>query len=249
MDALKSARNLLALAARSTNTQEAENAYAAAQRLMFKHGLSLADVNVQAPDAADSELGYEAVFAMENGKMPAWISQLAHVICKANRCKATTSRRRSGGGYCEIRVWGPRATLAEIRNMFDHVRRQVDHAAERDPRSVGKAGKRAFRLGAVARIGERLQTALSEAVQEAQNAVLALPADKRPAASTALQVYATLPARIDAFYTAFNTEQDITLRKPTRVAPLRSATDYERGRVYGDGVGMSARKALPEGRS
>lgn len=239
-DLKKRLAHLLTLAANAGTEGEAAAAYAAAQRLMTAHQLQPEDA-AQAP-----EFAREILYVAEGAYLPSWTMSLATALASANKCNAVHADvPRDGRKAPGIAVYGLASTLAEVRHMFDHIRAQVDRLADACKAARGKAGKRAFREGAVECIGDRLDAAARETEAEAQARAQALPeGPARTLAETALAVYRSLPERIVDFRKAWLDAHGMRNTRRPGAAPTLDDAAREAGYEAGRRVAFTGNRAL-----
>lgn len=245
-DLKKRLAHLLTLAANAGTEGEAAAAYAAAQKLMTAHQLSPED------GATTPEFDREILYVAEGAYLPSWLMELAKALASANKCQVAHAGAGTAGnpGDCPgIAVYGQPAVLAEIRHMFDHIRAQVDRLADTCKAAKGKAGKRAFRAGAVECIGDRLDAAAREAEAEAQARAEALPPGPvRELAEAALVLYRSLPDKVRDWRNEWLAARAM---KPTTRRGARPTVDdqaREAGYAAGQRVAFTGRRALGVGR-
>lgn len=221
-------QKLLALT-QSSNVNEAAAAMAAAQALMTKHELELADIEAATPgahsdDTVDTDLFREKTFI-------SWKYHLADHLARANGCRVyyTTMIQRASGKQVGVvtHYVGSAAGLATIKYMYAYLVREIDRlAGEARGPGVDRAYLRSFRLGASLAIGQRLLEASKQA--------------KVGASGTALAVVDKKAERAQAVI-------DAKALKERGTTSVRDASAFSHGRQASESVNISTGPGLGRG--
>lgn len=167
---------LLALST-SSNEHEAASAAAKAQQLMFRHNLSLAQL--QAGRLHDRDEYTERV--VELGALHSWRRALIHVLAEHNFCKALAFV-----GTPRVAIIGEPHNIALVEQLYAYLLRELLrladtgwHQAKRRARDTARQWKHGFQHGAVEVIAERLAEQREEdaAATEASRALVLLKDD------------------------------------------------------------------------
>jgi hypothetical protein len=245
---LERVRKLLALAD-SANEHEASNAAAAAQRMISRHRLELADLELAADESP--RLERQEMDAPE-GRCRAWRELLAGAVAEANGCFSYVRRKRVGVPSVvrsQRMLLGSADNVSAAHYLYCYLCREIERLTKAAVRhrfsAAGVAaagchaeGKRAwsesFRLGAASAIAERVKAA-AECVTTIEGT------------STALAVIAREAEALRAEIEAMNPEP----------APQLETTSeaYNQGRTAGETVELTIEVAqleepaneLPEG--
>jgi hypothetical protein len=173
---LDTIRQLQELRDRTTHEGEAMAAAAQIQRLLLKHNLSEADVEVHLRSDEDPLGQEEEDIIGKSGKhvkmMPAWISQLMSVVARATLTSSTyLSGRWSHGARGTF--YGRLSNVQVARYLFQYLIRAIrdverqarDEILERWDELPGRAYWSSFKRGVVARISIRLREERQEMEQ------------------------------------------------------------------------------------
>jgi hypothetical protein len=156
---LEQVRKLLELA-KSDNVNEAGNAAAQAQRLMSRHAITEAMIDVgQDEDEKAEPITSDVMHAHESQNLPTWKGQLGVVMAECNQCKCY----RSGS---ELRIIGRPSDANTVRYLFSYVAREIDRLTKQESDARGGPGRtwcNNFRLGAVDAVNKRLREAHRDA--------------------------------------------------------------------------------------
>lgn len=154
---LDQVRKLLELSKDNANVNEASAAAAQAQRLMSKHSITEAMLDVS-PDE-DEDIEVDTLHKHGSNSLPSWKGQLGVVMAEVNQCVCY----RSGS---ELRIIGRPSDANTVRYLFSYVVREVDRLTKQESNLRGNPGRtwcNNFRLGAVTEINRRLREAEKEA--------------------------------------------------------------------------------------
>lgn len=162
---------LLKLAERNANVNESASAASAAQALLSKHRLTVADLDAatntkESPGVADAPL-------ITGNRISQWKSDLASAVCSANGCKLYIHKVYAKTGMGEIRtrmeydvnvkLIGRPTDIAVVRYFYAYLEREIERlsaVAVAGGGITGKSGTNSFKIGAVVAISQRLREAV-----------------------------------------------------------------------------------------
>jgi hypothetical protein len=166
---------LKGLAERPGTPEEAAAALAAIQRLMLKHNLDMAQVDLA---GRTDQRGFEKE-SFNLGAAMNWRRNLINALCKYTFCDAVFPPRGSG-----VFLIGERHNIEVVKGMYEYLVNEVMRLADLGWSQVSpeermfarpRAWKNAFRLGAGTTLGNRLKEQFEEQkAAEDQSAVNAL---------------------------------------------------------------------------
>ena len=252
-------RKLLALADNNPSVEEAANAFAAAQRLATLHALDLDDLATGdehgTADAMPEPREVEKVQQrriVRWKKVVLWQLRIIGSLARSNGCKHFYS-----SGYGGVTVYGQPSDIATVQYLYDMIAAQLDkltrtavrhygitlkasydnvrdavEMGEDTPRSYG----RAFRLGAVGTISNRLRTQRDE-IRETRTAIeaarqLALAGGNAAPAQAALVRTNGALARVER-------AEEYVGRVREEVTKFESGLGLGSGRGFSEGGGSS----------
>ena len=161
-------RKLLALAD-SPNENEAAAAAEKAQALMLRYGIEMATI---------AALGGERLAVDEHvvdGKVDPWRRMLAAAVACAAGGRVVWAPGGNGRSQGKIFFYGPAGAVGGIVELYRYVEAQLvvisaaATAARRERRVHGRTWRNSFLLGAVGRVGQRLDARRAEAAEVAEN--------------------------------------------------------------------------------
>ena len=160
-------RKLLALAD-SPNENEAAAAAEKAQALMLRHGIELATV------AASSGKRLAVDEHVVDGKVDPWRRMLAAAVARSagGRVVWAPDGSRSQG---KIFFYGPAGAVGGIVELYRYLEAQLvvisasATARRRERRVHGRTWRNSFLLGAVGRLGQRLEARRAETAEAGEN--------------------------------------------------------------------------------
>lgn len=243
---------LLRLAEQKDSAEEAAVAYAQAQRLATLHGLNLADVALSQAESEQSvPLVVNAIEQLELEqwrKGVAWKVKLCDALVNANKCKAFYSSAR-------LVAYGQPADLHTVAVLYRSIGEQSERLAKAALRSYtgtssgARTYGRAFRIGAVAEIRQRLPKP-EDLVRERETLVnerrqLAVANDDTAAladATTALVHVCAAQQHLDQVKAALDTYAKDVLNLSGRGASFAGADSrgYYDGRNAAKAINISA---------
>lgn len=251
-DILNRIRKLVELSKNNTSPEEAANAAARAQELMFKYQIGEADLDVGSTEREVEPVVDEIVHA-EKGRRDAWKASLANGIAKAFGARVYTVT----GGTCDFHCVGLKSVTQTVQYMFGYLVLEVDRLADegwtQEPNRAhhnGRTWKNNFRLGAVAIIVSRLKEQRAQQERQVED-LLAVAKEFGDAAtgskSTALALYKTDQERQAEGYEEIKKKQGL---RPMKSKYTYNPNAYQRGRSAGESVSLTARGAgLPGAKS
>jgi len=159
-------RKLLALAD-SPNENEAAAAAEKAQALMLRYGIEMAAVAVSGGErlAVDEHV--------VDGKVDPWRRMLAAAVARSAGGEIVWAP--DGRGQGKIFFYGPSGTVGGIVELFRYLEAQLvvisaaATAARRQRRVHGRTWRNSFLLGAVGRIGQRLDARRAQTAEAGEN--------------------------------------------------------------------------------
>jgi len=218
---LQKVRRLRALAT-SSNVHEAAAAAAAADRLIQEHRLSEAEL--ESAGGPCEAIGEDATpletFA---GRVTQWKSLLGNVLAKHYGCASYLDQH---GCTTTVRIIGRPSDIVAVRDMYAWLTLEIERLAAANAR--GRAGKNAYRLGAVMGISRGLRQSRATT-----------PETKAPAGSTAMVLEART-AEADRWMTAAH-----KLGASTSKLSVSDLASFSRGRADGANIHLGA--SLPTG--
>ena len=164
---------LLALST-SSNEHEAAAAAAKAQELMFRHNLSVAQLQAGQTGSRDDYV----TRVVELGALNSWRRSLIHVLAEHNFCKAVAFV-----GTPRVAIVGEPHNIALVEQLYAYLLRELLRLADagwlrakRRARDTARQWKHGFQHGAVAAIAERLaeQRQQDETESEASQALVVM---------------------------------------------------------------------------
>jgi len=161
---LSKVQRLLALS-KSSNEHEAAAALAQAQRLMARHKLTQAMIEVTSdePEAPAEPVHRKHEPLHKSTKKVTWKGRLAASLARAN---GAYMYYRGG----DIVLVGRDSDVATVRYLFTWCVRQVDRITREECEGESRSYRNSFRHGVVRTISDRLHREAAEARQEARAA-------------------------------------------------------------------------------
>jgi hypothetical protein len=234
-------RKLIELSKHNNSPEEAAQAAAMAQDLMFKYQIGEADIDVSTGERETEEVVDTDVHVEQKGVRDAWKASLANGLAKSFGSKVYTWRT---GTTCEYRCVGLKSVTQTVAYMFGYLSLEVERLANEAwnrEKNLGaydtaRTWKNSFRLGAVATIVARLneQRKAQEAEVDAMIAEAKVRADRSK--GTALALYKTDQERQDEGYKKVAKERKL---RTARTSYTHSHSAYERGQNAGQKVALS----------
>jgi hypothetical protein len=155
-------RKLLALAD-SPNENEAAAAAEKAQALMLRYGIEMASIAVS---------GGEHVL---DGKVDRWRRMLAAAVARSAGGRVVWAPDGYGRGQGKIFFYGPAGVVGGIVGLYRYLEAQLvvisaaATAGRRERRVHGRTWRNSFLLGAVGRVGQRLDARRAETAATGEN--------------------------------------------------------------------------------
>ena len=232
-DALRKIRNLLKLAA-SADANEAAAAAGRAQRLMDQYQIDQAMAELDAPDEAPDEEAVACADPLAVDVSATWKKCLAGAVATANGCKVLNASGR-------LLIFGKPTDILTTRYLYSFLAREIDRLCDLECAGCGRTYRNNYRMGAQARIGERLKEQRAELERELRH--------KAGANVTALvRTNDALARRKGDLQRA---DRLMRSQYATRSSTVRFRGNQEaraRGRAAGGRIGLSSRGGLGAGR-
>lgn len=233
-------RKLIELSKNNNSPEEAAQAAARAQELMFKYSIGEADLDVTRNDEPEEVVDQTA--HTEDGKIrrDVWKGVLVNTLARAFGCKsyrftdyATKSNR--------LQVVGVQSAVQTVSYLFGYLVLEINRLADEAYKEHGRGQsprtyRNSFRMGAINTIGARL----AEQIQAQQVVVRAKQAEAP--ASTALALYKSAQERTEEEYSVIRKRLGLRAGKRTRYTQHLNA--YQRGRAAGEGLSLGGGKGL-----
>ena len=233
---LDKVKKLLRLAERTNNEGEAAAAAGAAQRLIERHRLDVASLDLSEAHEAPVEAPEQTVLDGAEGRRNkcAWRGSLASGIARANACRVYWTGPR-------LQIVGAPSDTATVRYLYAYLTREIDRLA--DTKSGGKAWVHAWRMGAVATVSQRLREARESVRREARAEA---QASGGTGGAAIVRVDAAL-ARVDKAESAVEAVMAAMKLRKGKPAAVRAWGAYEQGRADGANIRIAAGAALGAG--
>lgn len=161
--------------AESSNEHEAELAAQRAGEMMAKHQLDSADIEAHVAGAQKPKVERGRIDAEESeplSRIENWHKALLSSLADVLGAKAFFNGR---GKYAEFRIIGPADSVSTGRYLYLHLSKQVSRLsrdAQRRHLEGSNAWRRAYSLGMVARLWERLKAGRAAALKVATTTAL-----------------------------------------------------------------------------
>jgi len=150
-DILRKVRGLLKLG-ESDNPHEAASATAQAARLMEKHAIKAAALELDESQPIEAEPVQDFEEPITHGrKVASWMYRLAVAITKANGCFVW---QQTGG---KLRIAGTPTGADNVRYLFAYCSREIDRITRQNCRGEGRTYANNYRIGCVAAIAEAIE--------------------------------------------------------------------------------------------
>ena len=229
-------KKLIALSKRNDSPEEAAQAAAHAQDLMFKYQIGETDLDVGDTDERTSEEIVNTPIQTSDAKRAIWKSSLAHAVANGFGCEMYFSRNVNGTTF---HIFGTESAVQTVHYMYGYLSLEITRLSEREWNAHGKetgengkTWKNSFRLAAVT----ELRTRLMETRREQRVKVATAPT------STAIALYKTDEERVTNEWKAASKRLGI---HSVSTAPTRhSYSAYDRGRSAGRKIGLSSGKGI-----
>jgi hypothetical protein len=240
-DIISRIRKLIELSKNNSSAEEAAQAAARAQELMFKYQIGEADLDVSFSEREVEEVMDTDVHVEKKGKLDMWKASLANGI--ANSFGARVYIWRSTND-CKYRIVALKSVAQTVSYMFGYlaleINRLADEAWKREksnyPMISARTWKNSFRLGAVATIVKRLNE--QRMAQERVVKEMMTKEREEVKTSTALALYKTDQERQEEAYQ--KVERERKLRKVVSNA-RHNYSAFDRGREAGSSVALGAK--------
>lgn len=153
-------KKLLALADTRTNTNpnEAAQAAAKAQELLFKHNLSMLSIDGLQDQDSEAILKEEWVAPDVNRTSLGWAGPLLNIICKTNFCRVI----RLSSGSAKYALIGKPSNIQVSQYLFTYLKGEIDRLGKQTVKSEGIITKKAswvkdFSYGAMSSVIAKLK--------------------------------------------------------------------------------------------
>lgn len=216
-------QKLLRLAT-SSNVHEAATAAAHARLLMERHRIEMAALQDEEPELTAHRAEPLWVFR----RPPRWRIELACSIARTGGCRVYL---RCAGSQVEAILVGSSSDASDVRLLDSHLSAKITKLCKLRGRGQGRHWSHAFRLGAVATIGERLASARRQAQMDATAS--APSAAALCTVSKALARLQALDGRVDQWMA-----NNLTLRVKRPRHVRADARAYAQGRVAGAAIAL-----------
>lgn len=147
-------KKLLALHNNNSNLNEATNAYKLAQKILSEHRLSIADIESNNTSIKE-DISLSSCALYKGKRRITWKVNLASIVARNNGCDVILF----GGN---IRLVGRDSDFAIVTWLYNSIATQIEYMAKQSCEGMGKGYSNDFKLGAVSRVGERLDEASRE---------------------------------------------------------------------------------------
>ncbi|KKN19844.1 hypothetical protein LCGC14_0941700 [marine sediment metagenome] len=170
---LTKVKDLLALSSGNSNLNESASAYKAAQRLLTRHKLNMADVYASAERVVREPIikCNEPLYAGK--RMITWKGSLAKGICDANSCGCYWNNIYTESVWLQHLVLvGRQSDIDTVRYLYTIISAQIEAmcvVAMFQNGGGGKTFSNNFKLGTVNTVAKRLNEAVQEIVDEYVN--------------------------------------------------------------------------------
>ena len=211
----------------SSNANEASNAMAAAQAMMDKYRISMAELEEKTGEKKEKPIRDAEPF-FEGARITSWRKYLIGYITKFNDCAYYHS---SGYRNTTYYVFGRESDLATARYMFAFAESEIARLCKLHCKGKGHVYADMWCTGAVAGINEQLKAARTVTQAAVTTTAMVLLNERQAESRTAM--YEMVPG----------------LRPSTFVSHSRGSADaYNHGKVIGrECINMGTNQALPSG--
>ena len=162
-------QNLLNLSKNNINLNESAAAYKAAQKLLTRHKLTLADIQLKESKHSNEPIEISDIPLYTGKRAITWKGCLADRIATANGCGVWWSKQWNNGWVNHLKIMGTASDIAICTWLFNNCVFQIENmckvALAANP-GGGKTFSNNFKIGAVDAIAERLTEAKQEVEKE-----------------------------------------------------------------------------------
>lgn len=243
MDILDKIKRLLALAG-SDNVHEAALAAKTAQKLMARHNIEAAMLEVDSESESQEQIG-EEVFAGVSGKrLSTWKTALCATVARVNGCSAYS--QWFAGDQRMVFVGTP-SDSKTARYMSAWLIAEIDRLTKLERAKRGPQGRsyyNSFRLGAAHEIARRLKEAHRDAAEESRE--MARAADRVQGTSTQLVKVEAALVRVEDKLTR---AQDFMKRKHPDMESRAASRARINGNAFAEGKRAGGSVSLTHGRA
>lgn len=236
-------RKLLALAGDSAaSEQEAANAAAAAQRLLTRHQIDVAMLDVEG-DSSPEFINVDVRPVDTTKRTVAWRWTLSEGICKLNGCRSYWHGNRDVTTQAvsnELRIVGKPSRVTAVRYMYGYLAPEVERLGAAAALGKGRSYGHAWRMGCVNRLIERLNESARESAKAAKQEALG-------AGTSLARIESALARSADEGREVdhWNTKH-MKLRSMSG-SPLREPGGFDAGRAAAEKIRLGGHAALGAG--
>jgi hypothetical protein len=237
-------RKFLALAANNNSPEEAAQAAARAQELMFQYQIGEADLDMGEAKREVEEVVNESVHDAGRQR-EVWKAALANSIAKSFGCVLYTDQT---GDKTKYQVVGLKSVVQTVGYMFSYLSNEISRLADAawaqekgSSLHSARTWKNSFRLGAVNTVYKRLKEQQGHQEQKVAAMVQAAKAAPTASKSTALALYKSDQERVADTYQELRKSKRLRTKRSTY---RHSASAYERGQAAGNSLGLGGGKGL-----
>lgn len=156
---LQRVKNLLNITTESGASEgEALNAFAAAQKLISRHHLDIADINKISKEKV--VITHIVIFPTGKSRIM-WKEKILVTLVNVNNCYCVVRDRKPTNHT----IFGPEENLKIIQDLYDLICSQVEYFSKEYP-GKGKAQFNEFKLGCATRINQRLRESNQQTKKE-----------------------------------------------------------------------------------
>lgn len=152
-DALEKVQKLLRLS-KSDNANEAAVAMGMAQRIIDKHKLDMASLELN-PEQEEPIQDFRDDLLDDSAA--SWKGRLAVVVCKANGCKPYLLNSKGKKGKKGIGIIGRKSDVDAVRYMYSWLSNETDSLMKAANDAYGRTWCNNFRMGVIDTLAERLK--------------------------------------------------------------------------------------------
>lgn len=238
-DVLGRIRKLLQLSQNNNSPEEAAQAAARAQELMFKYSIGEADLDIERRDEPEKVVD-ETAHCERGSRRDVWKGVLVNTLARAFGCKSYTMKEWSEKSH-RLQVVGVKSAVQTVSYLFGYLVLEINRLADEAYKAHGaghspRTYRNSFRMGAINTIAKRLkeQTAAQQAVVKAKQAA--------EPQSTALALYKSAQERTEEEYAVISKRLGLRAGKPVRYTQNLNA--YQRGKLAGENLSLGGGKGI-----
>ena len=150
------------------NINESANAAAAAQRLIEQHRIEQAELQLDMEGDVESTDHLEKWELLEEDgpRIVMWRLNLALAIGRVNGCAGFYKDAQYEGDKASINIVGTKDNLKIVHYLFFYLSTTIERLCKKKGKGLGRVWAQSFRMGAVAKIKERLLEAQRKARED-----------------------------------------------------------------------------------